>query len=230
MMQIYICDDEPQILKMMSEKISCYLPNDKITAFSSGRELMVAVTKVPCDILFLDIDMPQINGMDIAHRLNGSKQRPLLIFVTNHDELVYESLLYHPFGFIRKSRFSEEIGKILEDCRKELDTRQKRFHFRMAGREVILLLSDILYFEADGNYLKVCTASEKYRFRSTVAAVESDLAEAGFVRVHKGFLVNLCAVRTVGNEKLELVNGEAIPLGKNYADIARKNLLQFMRV
>lgn len=229
MMQIYICDDEPQILKLIVERIRHYLPNDRIKAFSSGRELMEAMSKVFCDILFLDIDMQDINGMDIARWLNDSKQRPLLVFVTSHDELVYESLQYHPFGFIRKSHFSKEIGKILDDCRKELDSHQKHFHFRMSGQEVVLLVADILYFEADGNYLKAYTVSGQYRFRSTVAAVENNLAAEGFVRVHKGFLVKLSAIRIFGNENLILINGEEIPLGKNYADRAKKCFLQSMR-
>lgn len=267
-MQIYVCDDEPQILKVISEKIRSYLPDDTVTGLSSGRELMERMAEVHCDILFLDIDMPDLTGMDIAQQLNAREQKLLLVFVTSHDELVYESLQYHPFGFIRKSCFEKEIRKILDDCQKEMSSRQKHFHFRMAGQDMILPLSDILYFEADGNYLKVFTwkrdreaehgirecmgghilpgrsgdrdpvgkcpgrgtGVESYRFRSTVAAVESSLSGDGFVRVHKGFLVNLSAVRMIGNEGLRLVSGAEIPMGKNYVDIARRRLLQYLRI
>ncbi|MDO4297175.1 MAG: LytTR family DNA-binding domain-containing protein [Lachnospiraceae bacterium] len=167
-MQIYVCDDEPQILKVISEKIRSYLPDDTVTGLSSGRELMERMAEVHCDILFLDIDMPDLTGMDIAQQLNAREQKLLLVFVTSHDELVYESLQYHPFGFIRKSCFEKEIRKILDDCQKEMSSRQKHFHFRMAGQDMILPLSDILYFEADGNYLKVFTWSGTER-QSTVS-------------------------------------------------------------
>lgn len=248
-MQIYVCDDEPQILRVISEKIHSQLPDDTVTGFTSGQELMERIAEEHCDILFLDIDMPELTGMDVAQQLKDRRPKPLLVFVTGHDELVYESLQYHPFGFIRKSCFEEEIRKVLDDCRKELASRQRHFHFRAAGRDIILLLSDILYFEADGNYLKVFTllhgggaghsvqgcqgkdiGAGSYRFRSTVAAVEASLEGDGFVRVHKGFLVNLAVVRMLGNESIKLVNGMEIPLGKNYADSARKRLLEYLRV
>lgn len=229
-MQIYVCDDEPQILNRISSKISSYMPDDVVVSFSSGGELMEAMKKEPCDILFLDIDMPGINGMEAAHRISDMGQKPLLIFVTSHDELVYESLQYHPFGFIRKSFFAQEIEKVLEDCRRELDSGKKHFQFQLSGRKIILLLADILYFEADGNYLKIRTRTGQYRFRSTVTAVENALAGSGFVRVHKGFLVNLSAVGMIRREELKLVNDETIPLGKSYADAAKKRLLQYMRL
>ena len=92
------------------------------------------------------------------------------------------------------------------------------------------MLSDILYFEADGNYLRLYTKTEQYRFRSTVAATENTLAGQGFLRVHKGFLVNLSAVRRLGSEEIRLISGDVIPLGKNYTDSVRKRFLQAMRM
>ncbi len=199
-MRIYICDDETQILKTITAKIRSLLPEDSVTAFSSGQMLWEVLEEEGCDLLFLDIDMPGLSGMDIAHHLNNKKLRPLLIFVTSHDELVYESLQYHPFGFIRKSYFDQEIEKVLSDCKKELASNRKHFHFRMAGGEAGILLADILYFEADGNYLTIHTKTEQYYFRSTVLATENALKNDGFIRVHKGFLVNLQAIRVIGNE------------------------------
>lgn len=229
-MLIYVCDDEDQILNMMSSAIRGYLSEGVVEAFHTGRALMHALIKKPCDILFLDIDMPDINGMEIAYRLNNMEYKLLLVFVTNHDELVYESFQYHPFGFIRKKYFNREIGTILEDCRKELNFREKHFCFRMNGQETVLLLSDILYFEADGNYLKLYAVSGQYHFRSTISAVEKQLAADGFIRVHKGFLVNRSAVHMVGREELELANHEKLPLGEKYAGAAKRDILQYMRM
>lgn len=229
-MRIYICDDEPQILEIIITKIQSLLPEGIVTGFSSGQVLWSALEQEGCDILFLDIDMPGLSGMDIAHRLSHQKLKPLIIFVTSHDELVYESFQYHPFGFIRKSYFDKEIEKALSDCKKELASDRKHFHFRMAGCEVSILLSDILYFEADGNYLKIHTKTEQYHFRSTVSAAENALEDDGFIRVHKGFLVNLSAVKIIGSEGLILTNGITVPLGKNYAETAKKQLLQYMRM
>ena len=229
-MQIFICDDELPILNNIIESVQKLIPNEDITGFSSAQELLHALHHFACDVLFLDIDMPKLSGMDIAKELNQMEHKPLLVFVTNHDELVYESLQYHPFGFIRKSHFHDEIEKVLADCKKELGSRDLRFHFKMSNRNVVILLSDILYFEADGNYLKVYTASEVYRFRSTVTAVENSLETKGFIRVHKGFLVNQSAVKIIGRDELEMINGTRIPLGKSYMETAKQQLLKSMRI
>lgn len=228
-MRIYICDDEKLILKELEKEIKCHVPEAAILCFDTGSKLLEKIEVSACDVLFLDIDMPEISGMDIAKALSGLCKPPLLVFVTSHDELVYESLQYHPFGFIRKSHFKLEIEKVLNDCREQLESSKRRFYFRTAGKDAALFLADIMYFEADGNYLKVYTNKESYRFRSTVTAVENSLAHYGFVRVHKGFLVNQSAVRLIGSEEIELTDGTHISLGKSFAAKARQQLLEYLR-
>lgn len=227
---IYICDDETLVLNELADKIRKYMPQEKILCFSSGYELREQLRKSHCDILFLDIDMPEISGLEIAKELTIEKGIPLLIFVTSHDELVYESFEYHPFSFIRKSCFDQEIEKVLRDAGEYLESLKRQFYFRSAGRDLSLPLLAILYFEADGNYLKIYTESGEYRFRSTISDVESRLNQYGFVRIHKGFLVNQAMVQIIGREDIELADGTALPLGRSYAEHARRRLLEYMRV
>lgn len=229
-MNIYICDDEPAILNLISETICSYVPDSSVQTFTSGIELMKQLQMNSCDILFLDIDMPVLTGMDIAKQLNELDVKPLRVFVTSHDELVYESLQYHPFGFIRKTHLQEEIERILLDCKDEIYSKNKHFCIKTAGQEMKLLLSDILYFEADSNYLKVYTKEMMYRFRSTLTAVENTLQKDGFLRVHKGFLVNVDAVKILKKDELELFSGAHIPIGKSYAEVTKKKLLESMRM
>ena len=110
-MLIYVCDDEVQILNMISATIRGCLPEGTVEVFHTGGALMRTLAERPCDILFLDIDIPDRTGMEIAYWLNSLDHKPLLVFVTNHDELVYESFQYHPFGFIRKKYFDAEIDR-----------------------------------------------------------------------------------------------------------------------
>ena len=102
-MKIYICDDEPKILSDISSKVKDTLSGFDISEFTSGKSLLEAIAENSCDILLLDIDMPEISGLDIAKELAMMTEKPLLVFVTSHDELVYDSFKFHPFGFVRKS-------------------------------------------------------------------------------------------------------------------------------
>lgn len=227
-LRIHICDDEKRMLQMISEKVSECLPGSEVRTFSSGAALLACLQTNACDILLLDIDMPDITGMEIAGQLSLLEKRPLLVFVTSHDELVYDSFCYHPFAFLRKSSFDREIKAALDDCMRELQHRERHFCFRWEGKRVCLLLSEIFYFEAEGNYLMVFSKMGQYRFRSTITSVENTLAGCGFIRIHKGFLINQAAVRLLGAKEVELLDGTMLPVGKSYAKTAEEQFLRYL--
>lgn len=228
-MQIFICDDEPHMLTDIAKKVSECLPDSNIRTFLSGTELLQCLEAEFCDVLLLDIDMPDITGLEIAKHLAKQEKRPLLLFVTSHDELVYDSFQYHPFAFLRKSCFDKEIKAVMTDCVLELEHKERHFCFKTEGNRISLLLSDILYFEAEGNYLILFSKEGQYRFRSTITSVENTLSGSGFIRIHKGFLVNQAAVRLWGSEKVQLTGDSMLPIGKSYAKTAREQFLGYMR-
>lgn len=227
-LRIFICDDERRMLSMIAKKVSECLPESDIRVFSSGSDLLQCLQTQVCDILLLDIDMPDITGLEIAGKLSLFEKRPLLLFVTSHDELVYDSFQYHPFTFLRKSSFDREMQAALEDCVWELQHRERHFCFRWEGKRVFLLLSELFYFEAEGNYLKVFSKTGQYRFRSTITSVENTLAGCGFIRIHKGFLINQAAVRLFNAKEVELFDGTTLPIGKSYAKSAEEQFLRYL--
>lgn len=212
----------------MENRIKLILQECFVKTFSDGKELLEALKNSACDVLLLDIDMPQISGLDIAGELTKMQDKPLLVFVTSHDELVYDSLQYHPFGFIRKNHFDSEIAKMLKDCQQELVAKNQHFTFKSGTENVRIPLEEILYYESDGNYLKLFTKEQEYRLRDTVTAVENALSTSGFVRIHRGFLVNQSAVKKLSAEEAELINGVRIPIGKNFAQEAKARLMRYM--
>lgn len=228
-MKIYLCDDEQKMREEIADRVSTWLPEAEVSTFAGGRELLQQLKENACDILLLDIDMPELSGMEVAKHLAELPKKPLLVFVTGHDELVYESFQYHPFGFVRKQFLDEELGRVLKDCEAEIEQGKRHFNFRMDGKEVCLLLSELLYFESEGNYLKVYTEGEEYRFRSTITAVEGTLKKDGFIRLHKGFLVNQSAIRLFGTEVAELTDGTSLPVGKTYAEEAKQQFMRYLR-
>lgn len=227
-MRIYICDDEIQMVKQIAEKVKEFVPDSNVKEFSSAELLMEGLLKENADVLLLDIDMPGKSGMDVAGELKGMQTSPLLVFVTGHDELVYDSLQFHPFGFVRKAFLDAELPRILEDCERQLSEKKAMYHFRCSEGEVYLPLSEILYFEAAANYLTVYTRRENYRFRETLAAVGEALCSQGFVRIHKGFLVNMAAVKLLGQGTLTLDCGQELPVGRSYGEDVKKQLMRYM--
>lgn len=234
-MKCFFCDDDEQILHQMMSIIQVLRPSIDVSGFVSGIELLNtlqldSLQTSPCDVLFLDIDMPMMTGLEVAEVLKQQVLAPLLIFVTSHDELVYDSLQYHPFGFVRKSYFSEEIERVISDCERELQSRQRRFSIYTEGQTVWLKLSEIEYFESDGNYLIAFSTEGEYRFRNTLAAVQETLEPYGFIRVHKGFLINQEAVKMMDSAHVHLSGGAMVPIGKNYMETSKKMLMRYMRL
>ena len=90
-------------------------------------------------------------------------------------------------------------------------------------------MDDILYFESLANYLLIHTQTKEFKIRSTISGVESDLKNSDFLRIHKGFLVNMEHIRTMRSDELTLDNEEVLPIGKAYSDEAKKQILRFMR-
>ena len=233
-MNIAVCDDEGKILEEIAAFIEKDFPGNKVQTFSDGETFLAAVRAAPesePELLLLDIDIPGMTGMELAAELTSEKVRTLIVFVTAHDELVYDSFKYHPFAFVRKKFLQEELRNVLLDCQKEIDMRtsKKRFVFQNGSQLVNLAQSEILYFEGQANYLAIHTVDGEYRMRSTMSAVEKELGDSGFLRIHKGFLVNLEHVRILKTEGLELDSGGLLPIGKSYSEAAKKSILRFMR-
>ncbi len=231
-MHIAVCDDEIKIQEEIIAFIQKEFPLHKTSAFSDGQTFISffkARAENQPDIVLLDIDMPGLSGMDVAAALTSEKVHTLIVFVTAHDELVYDSFKYHPFAFVRKKFLEEELRSVLADCEKEIEGRQQRFVFQNGTQMVNLAQSEILYFEGQANYLAIHTSGGEYKMRSTMTAVEEELKVRDFLRIHKGFLINLEHVRILKTEGLELDNGEVLPIGKSYSDAAKKAILRFMR-
>lgn len=227
-MKVFICDDEPQILKQISKRVQALLGECVIREFSDGAGLCNGLKGEECDVLLLDIDLPDISGLRVAEWLKDMEQKPMLIFVTSHDELVYDSFHFHPFGFIRKTCIDIELVKVLEDCVRELSGREQFFCFKSGSTNIRIKLPDICYFESDGNYLKVFTTGGKYRLRDTIAAVEEQLAGKGFIRLHRGFLVNQRAVKAWGSDEVQLFMEKKLPIGRSYGEAAKKQWMRYM--
>lgn len=223
-----MCDDEEKILEELASFIKDEFPESKVQTFADGESFISSTQERP-DVLLLDIDMPGMSGMEVASHFAQEKARTLIVFVTAHDELVYDSFKYHPFAFVRKKFLLEELRNVLKDCEKEIEGRKRHFVFQSASKTINIAESDILYFESQANYLALCTKDGDYRLRSTMANIERELQGSDFLRIHKGFLVNLEHIKILKSDTLELDSGAKLPIGKSYSEAAKESILRYMR-
>lgn len=233
MVKVAFCDDEAKILEDLSVKIKSEFENlsCKIDLYTTENsiELLEYLKNYPVDILFLDIDMPTISGMEIAQTLLNSEIKTRLVFVTGQDALVYKSFKYHPFGFIRKTYFDEEISGVVKSLVEEMQKSSDTFLFKTNDGFNRIKLRDILYFESESNYINLHTKESVYKFRSTVSAIEKELSAKGFIRTHKGFLVNQEHIFSVKSENIVLSNNLVLPIGRTNRDVIKARIMRYMR-
>ncbi|MCH5296344.1 MAG: response regulator transcription factor [Ruminococcus sp.] len=233
MIKIAVCDDEKRVLNEISEKIHAEFKrlNCQADMYNTNNpfELIEHIKINKVDVLFLDIDMPSLSGMDIAQFLMDNDTKTLLVFVTSHDALVYQSFRYHPFGFIRKSHFDEEIGAVVRSLIVELQKKSEYFSFKTNEGFFKVLFTDILYFDSKSNYINLHLAENLYKFRGTITSLESELSSKGFIRTHKGFLVNQQHIFAIKGDDIELSNKEILPIGRTNRENVKKIILRYMR-
>lgn len=227
-MKITILDDEPKMLDDIKRLVENLYPDSVIICHTGGESFFDSDQTNP-DVLLLDIDMPGLSGMDVAGRLYERGSDTLIVFVTAHDELVYDSFKYHPFAFVRKGYLQKELPVVLRDCEEELSKKDKHYVFKTGSETVSLRIDEILYFESLANYLLIKTKTGEYKTRATITNVENELKASDFLRIHKGFLVNLTHIKTYKPDELCLETGEVLPIGKSYSDEAKQAILKYMR-
>ena len=233
MYNIAICDDEVKTLEKLSDVIkdkflSLNIEGNYFTT-NYPEELIDILEKEKIDVLFLDIDMPKISGMDIGQYLLNKSMDIILIFVTSHDALVYESFKYHPFGFIRKSYFENEISQVVSSIAKKLEDKKESLFIKVNNEAVKINLNEILYFEGESNYVNLYTKTEKYRFRDTLGNLEKKLVNKGFLRVHKGYLISQKEVFLIKAKEVKLFDETLIPIGRSYSENVKKELMKYLR-
>lgn len=230
-----ICDDEPNMIDYLNKHILAEFTrqgaNVHIDNFLAGKDFLDAQKERSFDVVFLDIDMPKISGFDIAKKINGNEQT-LIIFVTIHDELVFSSLKFQPFRFIRKSFIKDEIGEVVEDINKVLSKRAagKKFKLQTKSHDVYIDVEQIVYIEIYGHWLKVYTVDkEVLDCYGILSDYETQLEPFDFVRTHKSFLVNCRYIRSVEKEQVVLDNKTTIPLSRRRINAVNEKFTKYLR-
>lgn len=234
-MNIAVVDDCKSFIDEFCTLIKNYCEKNRIEykteAFYDGYSILERYGKY--DLIFLDIEMPLIDGIEIAKKINELKNKdnaetPYIVFVTNKDNLVFTALKQFPYTFIRKGYFDEDVEKCIIDINKKLDTNQASYPVKVGRITKHLNPEKILYIEKDKNYVIIHTADNQYRERSNINNKLNDLAHFGFIRTHVGYLVNLNYISEISAMEIILNNGNKVPISKSYRQSVKEQYFDWM--
>lgn len=206
MIELIICDDDVMSLKKTRQFLTDMMPlwNEEmeIMTYTDAGGLMrrLRSENEQTDILLLDIDMPDMSGLEVAKFIQDAGRDIIVIFLTAHDEFVYMSFQYAPFRYIRKEYMKEELPSAMRAAVAKLSTRWSfSICLRTREGEVSVKIADITHFQMENR--RVCVymiQGGKYMIWKKLKELkaEIDAKDGSFVYVHSGCVVNLRHVRT----------------------------------
>ena len=219
---IGICDDEKNTQNLLYNHLEEYGQKKHyefdIHTFSLGEELLASKFLSQCDLLFLDVEMGSVNGIETAHFLRKAEELEDLqiVFVSAYDKYMKSMFDVRPFQFLSKPVSKEKLFETMDAFCKSFLRKCEYFSFQ-AGREVHRLpCSQILYLESRGRKIFVYTTEECFSFYGKLTAAEQALENAGFYRIHQSFLVNSNAVGQYSPRQVILKNKTLIPISAKY--------------
>ncbi len=232
---IAICDDDAAMTHYLGENIQIeFSKQNRICTphlFTDPHKLMEQLAVMAYHMVFLDMDMPDITGFDIAKEVVAHHPQSLIVFVTSHEELVYPSLQYRPFRFIRKRFFSSEIQEVVSSGITSLEESGQLLEIRTNGGPIYLYKNEIVYFESERNYLMTVTETETYRSRESIGHKEKELKDSGFIRIHSGYLVNQRYIYAFESDQVKLRSQTVpfLPLSRHRRDRAIEEFQKYLR-
>jgi DNA-binding LytR/AlgR family response regulator len=202
------------IVKLVKEHPALTL----IAEYSSAVDTKKGLNDTEVDLIFLDIEMPIINGFEL---LDVLKNKPQIIFVTGKTEYAFKAFDYDATDYLQKpitqERFNLGVEKALEYHRLKFENNanEEEYIFIKSNlKKRKIFVNDIQWIEALGDYIKLVTNEESYVILSTMKAFEKEVEEYSFLRIHKSYIVNLKKIKRF-NSKFVEINTENIPLSRN---------------
>lgn len=214
MAKIAVCDDDSQIRDLMSSYLSSFDSCIHVDFYSSGEDLLDV--DISYDVLFLDIDMKGISGIDTARKLRARDKRVKIIYITAYDDFRDYAFGVHAFGYLVKPLDKKEILNILREAQDySLKERQgPKIHFRAEEGILELDVAEIYYLEYANRKVHLITQHGIFTLRGPISDFASQLAELGFSVPHKSFVVNLSHIRSLKGYDIFLDNGSILPLSQ----------------
>jgi two-component system, LytTR family, response regulator len=243
-LRVLIVDDEPLVRK----KIRGVLRLDPEVEISgecgNGSEALAAIAAQTPDLIFLDVQMPQLDGLAVSRLLKGVRA-PLIIFVTAYDQYAVQAFQVRALDYLLKPFDQERLQEALQRAKEQWRTRQQseigqqvqallaelkakpkyleRLVVRTSGRILHLKTKDVDWIEAEGNYARLHIGKESHLLREAISNLEPQLDPAQFRRIHRSTIVRLDRIRELrpcfhGEYQVILHDGTEVIMSRNYRE------------
>jgi DNA-binding LytR/AlgR family response regulator len=225
LLKYLIIDDDGLDRQIVEDELSRFITFTKIAACCNALEAIELIRKFNVDVVFSDIEMPQVSGLQLLKTL--PEPHPLFVFITSHPEFALQGFEENAFDYLIKPIHPHRLESCIKRINDFFHLRHKACSFDQANEmhQIIIKqgydkykvdINDILYLEAMKDYTRVVTVAKAYLVLEPLGNMQQKLSSPKFVRVHRSYVVNTKAIAAYKDNKAILSNAETIPVGKMY--------------
>ena len=229
-MRIAVCDDQLQHRTQAVTAIRDYLRSAGVLVddFKDGRSFLNAFAKRPYDLVFLDIEMPEMDGIATARKLREKSREVPIIFLTSHIEYALEGYEVNALRYLTKPINSTKLYEVLDFVASQMQE-QKVLWVKTDLSEERVHMKEILFMEAQNQNILISTRKDAYTVRYNLSDYEQELREDGFFRIHRGYLVALRHIKSVEKSQVTLVDNTVLPVSRSKEKELKNALFQYIR-
>lgn len=229
MIRVIIVDDDELCISVIEDMISQLDDFICIETFQNALDAYNYLEANDVDVVFLDVEMPKMGGIEL---LKSLKKSPMVVMITSHEEFALESYEYNVTDFLKKPAEWSRFLKTIEKIRKEFldlaaqlleSSDQEHVFIKTDSKLVQLNLSQVLWVEALGNYIRVHTEEDKYTVLSTMKEIEAKLPPKDFIRVQRSFIIRVDKVKAIEDNYI-IIKDKEIHIGKSYKEEFNKRI------
>lgn len=235
MLKTIIVDDEAPARSELKFLLDELAQTEVVAEAASVREAIEKLKEHPCDLMFLDINMPEASGLQLAEAMQKLKFPPAVVFVTAYSEHAIDAFKVKAIDYLVKpveiERLSQAITRVREQVSLQAKVqRSERIPVEKGGKKILIGIDQIRFVMARDDYAYLQTDTDRYFSTVSLAQLEKRLDGHGFFRVHRGYLVNLSLVKEVesvsGGTLLLTLDGveEKIPVSRRRVSTLKKAL------
>lgn len=231
--KIAVCDDEQIICSTMYNKLQNLSKSKsvifEIDCFTSGEELCDEIKHTNYDLLFLDIELPKMNGVAVGQYIRETLKNETIqiAYISSKQEYAMELFEMRPINFLVKPLSDEKIENVIDKFLQlnKIDT--ETFNFKARHNYYKIPFSDILYFCSNGRKINIVTSNKEYEFYGSLDNIYSEVKNKKFLFVHKSFLVNFKHINKYQYEQITMSDNKIIPVSQSRRKIVRSMFFEF---
>lgn len=247
MMRVLVVDDEPLARRGVTKRLSLFGDVELVGEAANGRAALRGIQELGPDVVFMDIQMPGTNGLDVVHAMRPA-ERPLIIFLSAYDRFALNAFEVYALDYLLKPIHEERFAEALQRARDVLALRRggrqdvrlsvtkqpkwpARFTVRAGRKDLVVAVEDIEWVEAAGDYAGLHVQGRVYLLRERVHRLIEQLDPYQFVRIHRSTVVRINRIAEIQaltnrDSQLKLLDGTVLRVSRTYSESLRQALFE----